>query len=156
MKKVTLIVFVLFTTNLSYSQQQAIIAAGGDATGSGGSYSYSVGQLFLNTSKSSGSLAGGIQQGFEFISNTLELSTIQLKFALYPNPITDYVILASTDASLKNLNYTLHDMLARTISKGQIRESNTKIIMNQLDMGTYILNIYQNNNKLKTFKIIKK
>lgn len=156
MKKITLVVFILFSTHLVYAQQQAIITAGGEATGSGGTSSYSIGQLVLNNSNGSGSVSGGIQQGFEFISSTLELSTIQLKLALYPNPITDYVILALTDASLKNLNYSLYDILARTISKGQINESNIRISMDHLEMGTYILKVYKNNNELKTFKIIKK
>ncbi|MFT5216444.1 MAG: hypothetical protein ACI83H_001567, partial [Glaciecola sp.] len=44
MKKITLVACLLLASQLIYSQQ-TIPATGGDATGSGGSSSYSVGQL---------------------------------------------------------------------------------------------------------------
>ncbi|MFT7084070.1 MAG: hypothetical protein ACJAT0_002567, partial [Nonlabens sp.] len=43
MKKITLVACLLLVTQLMYSQQ-TIPTSGGDATGSGGSSSYTVGQ----------------------------------------------------------------------------------------------------------------
>jgi hypothetical protein len=68
--------------------QEAIPASGGDASGSGGTLSFTVGQLgYSSNSGSNGSVAEGVQQPYE-ISTTvgIELSNISLDFIAYPKP----------------------------------------------------------------------
>ena len=93
MKKMTLVACLLLGTQLIYAQQ-SIPASGADASGSGGSSSYSVGQLVYTTNTGSGSVSQGVQQVFEFqtLSNP-ELTTVKLSAVTYPNPTSDYVIL---------------------------------------------------------------
>ena len=73
----------------------------------------------------------------------------------YPNPTTDFIILALKDANLTGLSYTMYDLLGRLVNKGTVTTSETKIGMKSLPIGVYILRVQQNNKALKTFKIIK-
>ena len=156
MIKTTLVACLLFATELIYSQQ-TIPASGGEATGSGSSSSYSVGQLVYTTNTGSGTVAQGVQQSIElFTLSNLELTTVNLTAVTYPNPTSDYVILEISDASLSHLSYALYDLNGRAVAQGQATQSNTQIDMQSLATGTYVLKVNQNNQELKTFKIIKK
>ena len=84
-----------------------------------------------------------------FIENSLLTIT-------YPNPTTDDVMLTITDSALTNLSYSLIDIQGKVLSNVQITESDTQIRMQHLTTGMYILKLNQNNQALKTFKIIKK
>ena len=156
MKKTTLVACLLFATHLIYSQEN-IPASGGEAAGSGGSSSYSVGQLVYTTNTGSGTVTQGVQQSVELytLSNP-ELTTVNLTAVAYPNPTSDYVVLVISDTNLTNLSYTLYDLQEKVVAKGLTAQVNTQIDMQSLATGTYVLKVNQNNQELKTFKIIKK
>lgn len=156
MKTTTLLVYLLLPTFVMYGQD-AIPASGGAATGSGGSSNYSVGQLVYTTNTGNGTVSQGVQQAIELstLSNP-ELTTLNLKAVTYPNPSTDYVVLNLRDANLTNLSYVLYDLQGRIVTKGQATQSNTQIAVHSLVTGSYVLKVNQNNQELKTFKIIKK
>ena len=157
MIKTTLVALLLFATHSIYSQQ-SVATSGGEATGSGGNSSYSVGQLLYTTySGSNGTISQGIQQSIELYSlSNPEFTGVTSKAIIYPNPTTDYVVLNLEDSNLTNLTYTMYDLQGRIITKGQVEQDVTKIIMQHLEMGAYILKVNQNNKELKIFKIIKK
>ena len=156
MKKTTLVACLLFATHLIYSQEN-IPASGGEAAGSGGSSSYSVGQLVYTTNTGSGTVTQGVQQSVELytLSNP-ELTTVNLTAVAYPNPTSDYVVLVISDTNLTNLSYTLYDLQGKVVAKGLTAQVNTQIDMQSLATGTYVLKVNQNNQELKKFKIIKK
>ena len=141
---------------LTIQAQDAIPVSGGEAAGSGGTVSYSVGQLMYTTNIGSGTVSQGIQQAFEFqtLSNP-ELTTVNLTVVTYPNPTKDFIILKITDSALNNLRYTLFDLNGKAISSGSITESNTQVQLKHLSIGAYILKVSQQNQSLKTFKILK-
>ena len=157
MKNITLIV-VLFCATQLVNAQETIPVSGGEATGAAGTVSYTIGQLiYTNPTTEAGSLNPGIQQSFEFVTlSNPELTTLTLKALTYPNPTTDFIILALKDANLTGLSYTMYDLLGRLVNKGTVATFETKIGMKSLPIGTYILRVQQNNKKMKTFKIIKK
>ena len=92
--------------------QQAITTTGGNTSSSGGSISYSVGQIVYKTNNSSsGSVAQGVQQPYEIsvVSGLEEAQGINLVLSAYPNPATDYVILKVENYKTENLTYQLYD-----------------------------------------------
>ena len=157
MRNTTLVACLLFATQLFYAQQ-TVDASGGDATGSGGSSGYSVGQIVYTThTGSNGTISQGVQQSYEiFTLSNAALSTVNLVATTYPNPTSDYVVLAISDDSLTDLTYALYDIQGKPIAKAIISSKDTQIDMHSLSAGTYLLNVNQNNQKLKSFKIIKK
>ena len=157
MIKTILLTLFFFITQIIFSQE-TLSTSGGNASGLGGSSSFTVGQVFY-TSKSSitGFVSQGVQQAFEIqtLSNP-DLLTVQLKAVTYPNPTTDYVVLKITDTALENLQYTIFDVNGKTIISKKITTSSTKITMKNYSIGMYLLKLTKENQPIKTFKIIKK
>jgi len=84
---ITTALFVLLGTAGLYAQE-TVPATGGDATGSGGSSSYTIGQVVSTTNTgSAGSVAFGVQQNYEISTITgIEITEINLELVAYPNP----------------------------------------------------------------------
>ena len=148
---------VLFCATQLVNAQETISVSAFEAIGSGGTVSYTIGQLvYINPTTAAGSLNQGIQQSIEFVTlSNPELTAVTLKAVTYPNPTTDFIILALTDADLRGVSYTMYDLLGRFVNKGTVTTFETKIGMKSLPIGVYILRVQQNNKALKTFKIIK-
>ncbi len=153
---------VLFSFGISeIKAQTSINATGGDATSSGGSVSYSIGQVFLTTnSGTNGSIAHGVQQPYEIsvITSLEEAKDIQLTVSAYPNPTTDYLTLsidASTPLSIQSMSYQLYDMNGKLLQSEKITSNQTSIAMSNLVTANYVLKVIQENKEIKTFKIIK-
>jgi hypothetical protein len=144
MKNITLIM-VLFCATQLVNAQETISVSAFEAIGSGGTVSYTIGQLvYINPTTAAGSLNQGIQQSIEFVTlSNPELTAVTLKAVTYPN------------ADLRGVSYTMYDLLGRFVNKGTVTTFETKIGMKSLPIGEYILRVQQNNQALKTFKIIK-
>lgn len=147
---------LLLVTHLMYSQE-TISTSGGEATSNEGYSSYSVGQLVYTTHIGNGTVSQGVQQAIElFALSNPELTALTLKAVTYPNPTTDYIILALKGSNFIGLSFEMYDILGRSVAKGKIEQADTHITMQILPSATYILKVNQNNRELKTFKIIKK
>ena len=159
-KKLVLSAVILLSLGVTGLQaQQTITAAGGDGSGSGGSVSYTVGQVIYHTNAgTNGSESQGVQQPFEIsvITAVPEAKDISLEFLVYPNPATDYVILKTGTYEVKNLSYVLYDIGGRLLGHDKIQSSETNISMQAFLPSTYILKVIDNNKVIKIFKIIKK
>jgi hypothetical protein len=152
MIKKILLALLLFVSYGMHAQE-TIAVSGGEALGSGGKSSYTVGQAFYTTN---GSITQGVQQAYEFqtLSN-LTLTSLVLKAVMYPT--SDYIMLKISEKSaIKNLRYTLSDLNGKSIANENISSINTPIKMQYLSIGMYLLKVSQNNKEIKTFKIIKK
>jgi hypothetical protein len=157
--KLTALLLLGIGFNQGYAQQ-ATTAAGGDASGSGGSVAYSVGQIVYTTNtSSSGSVAQGVQQAYEIsITTGLAETGINLNLTAYPNPTTNYLMLqidASAALSNQSMSYQLYDISGKLLESNTIVANSTTIKMEQLATGNYFLKVSQNNTLVKTFKIIK-
>jgi hypothetical protein len=138
--------------------QESMNTTGGDASGSAGSLSYSVGQAVYQTHTStSGSVAEGVQQPYE-ISVVLakrEAVGITLSVSAYPNPTTDNLTLSVEAFELSNVSYQLFDINGRILQNGKIASELTSIAMGNLVSATYFIKVVKDNKEIKTFKIIK-
>lgn len=158
MKTTQLLYCLLFVTFVSNAKaQNAIVSSGGNASGSGGSASYSVGQLvYTNASGTNGSVSEGIQQPIEILTLGIDnFPDISLGITVYPNPATSSVILKSGNTKLENAEYLLFDMNGKQIAHQNITNSETRISMKNLKVAIYFLHVMNGNKVLKTFKIIK-
>lgn len=154
MKKTISGIFV-FTTFFGYCQSN-VVATGGNATGTGGAQSYTVGQIdYINSSSSSGNTNQGVQQPFEFYNNSasIEESTL-LGINLYPNPTNEFIVI-SLNSIPEQLTYKLTDISGRLIAKGAILSTETTIDVRDLSAGTYHLSIIQKNQQFQSIKIVK-
>jgi len=138
--------------------QNAIPASGGNASGSGGTSSYTVGQVVYTTfTGTNGSAAQGVQQPFEIsiITAIEEAKDISLEIVVYPNPATDFIKLKIENYEVKNLRYQLYDINGSLLQDNKIVGNETNIVMSNYMSATYFLKVTDNNKLIKTFKIIK-
>jgi len=138
--------------------QQANPATVGQAAGSGGTVCYTVGQVFyLTHSAATGSIAQGIQQPYEIsvLSGIQEVPGITLTCSVYPNPVSDLLILRMESDDLNKLSALLFDMNGKLIETTKIRSQETELMMGHRVAGTYFLKVVQNQKGVKSFKIIK-
>jgi len=140
--------------------QEAIPATGGNASGSGGSASYSVGQVVYQTNTgTNGSVAEGVQQPYEISVVTAldETEGITLQYSAYPNPANDLVTLnINTSLGIQNMAYQLYDFSGKLLEESKITGNETDVLMKNLVSSTYFLKIIENNKEVKIFKIVKK
>jgi len=142
--------------------QESVNATGGNASGSGGTVSYSVGQVVYTTNiGTNGSVAQGVQQPYEIsvVTGLEEAKGINLTVSAYPNPTTDYLTLevdASTTLSIQSMAYQLYDMQGKLLQNEKITSNQASIVMSNLVPATYFVKVTESNKEVKTFKIIKK
>lgn len=158
-KKLKLSAILLLGLGLTGLQaQESVNATGGDASGSGGSASYSVGQVVYTTNTgANGSVAQGVQQPFEIpvVTGLEEAKGINLSVSVYPNPTTDYLTLQVKEFDFSNLYFQLYDMNGKLLQSEKITSNQTSIVMSNLVPATYFVKVVQGNKEVKTFKIIK-
>lgn len=138
--------------------QQDLPAMGSDASGSGGSVSYSVGQVTYTTNTSlNGSVAQGVQQPYEIsvVLNVNKPFEIELDLSSYPNPTRDLLNLKVGNHNDMNLTYQLIDISGKLLLENKINDNETDIVMSDFPVATYFLRISGNDKEIKTFKIIK-
>ena len=160
MKNIILIFITVFSLSFftELQAQQSIVSSGVNASGSGGSVSYSVGQLVYTTNiGTNGSVAQGVQQPFEIsvIIGIEDAKGISLTCVAYPNPTSGNLILKVADYDTENLMYQLFDLNGKLLESKKTENNETKISMENLSSAIYFLKIIQGNKEIKTFKIIK-
>ena len=151
------LIFLFCVIGVNAIAQEAVLAAGGDAAGSGGSSSYSVGQILYTTDSSGdGSIAKGVQQPFEISTIVgVKLTRIHLDLIVYPNPTTDILTLKIDEVSLSTLSFQLYDLHGKMLKSEKIKGDRTRITMKNLPPATYFLKVLNEQEEVKVFKIIK-
>ena len=147
----------LFSCVSALHAQEAVLSTGGDASGAGGTASYSIGQVVYTTnSGTNGSVAQGVQQSYT-ISTTIgnELTHINLELRAYPNPTTDLLTLNIDNYDHEKLTYALYDVRGKLVESNQVNSSSTVIKMEGMATSTYFLTVSEGEQLVKTFKIIK-
>jgi hypothetical protein len=148
----------LFGYGTTIIAQNTIPATGGNGSGSGGSLSYTVGQIVYTTNTgTNGSSAQGVQQPYEIsvVTSVKEALDISIEFVVYPNPATDFIKLNIKNYEVDNLSYQLYDINGNLLQNNKVEGNETNISMQTLTPSTYILRVTDNNKVIKTFKIIK-
>lgn len=154
--KIFIICFLVWGAK-NLKAQEAVTVAGGDATGTGGTAAYSVGQVgYTNISSASGSIDQGVQQSY-IISSTGENTNpdINLMISVYPNPSISFMRLKVENHDLQNLSFQLFDVQGNLLINKKITNAETSIAMSEFASGNYVLKVTDNKSELKTFKINK-
>ena len=158
MKNLHILYIIVCICSLTTNAQTSVHTTGGTATGSGGSATYSVGQIaYTNVNGSNGSVNHGVQQPTEFFVLDVD-DYLDTNFGIrtYPNPTSDNLQLTIENLTANDVSYYLYDVHGRTLMHQKINELETTIAMQSLPSALYFLKITENNRTIKTLKIIKK
>jgi hypothetical protein len=139
--------------------QETITVTGGNASNSGGSVSYTVGQILYNTFLgTNGYIVQGVQQPFEISVVTAIENTddINLKYIIYPNPTSGSIKMVLESNDYENLRCRLYDINGILLRDRKVESSETEISMENLSSSVYFLKVIKNNVEFKVFKIVKR
>ncbi len=151
-----LLAFLLSFSAIGQTAHQVLSATGGDATGTGGSVAYSVGQIVYSTSTgSTGSVAQGVEQAYEISSVGIKETALNISLSIFPNPTSDFLTLKVEDYNNETLSFDLLDEQGKLVLNEQITNQETQVAMSTLARGSYFINVVQTNKKIQTFKVIK-
>ena len=143
----------------SLHAQTALSATGGEASGGGGSASYTVGQVFYtdNVGTNGNSIAQGVQQPYEIsvVTGIYEAKDINLSVSAYPNPTTNYLTVKVENYETVNLQYMVFDINGKLLQTVKATGDETKIKTNNLTPANYFVKVIDNKKEIKVFKIIK-
>lgn len=154
-----LITLIILTFITFYSDgQEATISTGSNITGSGGKISYSVGQVaFITHSGVNGSVAAGVQQAYEIsvLTEAENTKDIKLSYSVYPNPTTNILFLQVDTYKFEGLSFRLYDISGTLLDTQIIESGKTTIAMSEYVSAIYFLHVSENQETVKTFKIVK-
>jgi len=138
--------------------QKCIHAAGGEAGGSGGSVSWSLGQVACSDwSDAGGIVTEGVQQPYEiFIMPGLQEFQSNPACLVFPNPTSGNLNLKILDPELKNISLRIYDTKGRQLRNLKVTAKETTIPMDDLKTNTYYLCIQEKDQPVMTYKILKK
>ena len=137
--------------------QESANSSGGNASGSGGTVAYSIGQVFYTSnSGSSGTVDQGVQHAYEIYSVGINETNLNISLTAFPNPTTENLTLQISDFINEKLFYQLYDLQGKLLTSGQVTAKQTQINTSSLPSATYFINVVnQENIKVQSFKIIK-
>jgi hypothetical protein len=137
---------------ISANAQRTTVASGGNASGSGGSVSYTIGQMDYTTNTgSTGSAMQGVQQPYEIIP----ISSTEQNISAFPNPTDGLITLSFENYPLINTTYQIYDEHGRLLQSNKINLEQTTIDLTEFATAIYFLKIQDGAKELKVFKIFK-
>jgi hypothetical protein len=150
---IPIVVFISF--GFSSFGQNALSAAGGHFKSSGGSTSFTVGQVAYVLKKGTGSyLNEGVQQVYTKKTTPIEELVYLKEVQLYPNPTQEtFNLIISTKEDVQ-VRYTIMDYLGKEIRNGNILSEKSEISLRDLPSGNYFISL-KSKKENRIFKIVK-
>lgn len=147
----------LSITMMPVQAQNGTTVSGGKASGTGGTQSFSVGQVACTTN---GVVSAGVQQTYivSTVTAVEEAKSIDLVVVAYPNPVTNnlrLIVKSSCLYKLESLRYQVYDNTGKIIQTGNFSHNDSQIDMSRLKPESYFVGIFHNEKELRSFKIIK-
>lgn len=153
MKKLLCFLFYL-TTSISLFSQEVIASQGNSYANANGSIDFTMGEVVIATIST---VSNALTQGFHQTKlGVLAVEDFDLIYQAqaYPNPTPD---LLNLEIQLfEGLKYEIYDMQGRQLGFSSIENRFTEVSFKQFAIGLYMLVVLnENNQKLKTYRIIK-
>lgn len=138
--------------------QVALPTSGGNAAGTGGSVSYTIGQVaYTSVSGTTGSVEQGIQLPYKIslVTGLEGTDGITLLYTVYPNPTTNFITLKVEDFKTAGLTYQLIDLTGKQLETKKVKAIETSIDMSYLAPAVYLLKVIDDHREVRIFKIFK-
>ncbi|MFD1551592.1 hypothetical protein DNU06_03195 [Putridiphycobacter roseus] len=153
-----LVLITALSSRIAFCQSNTV-ACGGEASGSGGTVSYSVGQIdYMTVDNNSEVITQGVQQPAEIFDidvNSADSYQTSINAVVFPNPSSKLIHLKISDYDIDGLYYRLYNFQGKIVLEAKLNTDQTSINLENLSAGSYYLNIQKEGQILKNFKLIK-
>lgn len=151
--------FIISVLTMVAMAQSDVVPVGGTATGSGGTVTYTVGQLAVQRAENGDKyVIEGVQQPYEIQTVGVDnYPGISLDAIIFPNPTQHFVQLRISNYEIPSYGLTaqLYDANGRLLRIYTVADFETKMDMEEFPTATYQLRIMNQSQLLKTFKVVK-
>ena len=145
---------ILYFTFDSFGQN-AVSTTGGHIKSTGGSTSFTVGQVAYVLKKGNGSyLNEGVQQIYTKKTTPIEELVYLKEVQLYPNPTHETMTLILSSKEDVQVRYTIMDNLGKEIRNGNILSEKSEISLRDLPSGNYFISL-KSKKEIRIFKMVK-
>lgn len=158
MKNQNLIIFLLVSLSTNILRAQlSVNSTGSNASGTGGSVSYSVGQMVYTSHQGlNGSVSQGVQQAYKITDlSTIDADIINISITFYPNPTSDLLTLFIDNQEIENFTYQLYDLHGKFLKSEKILTKLTNISLVNFFPSNYFVRVYHGNREVKVIQITK-
>lgn len=158
MKNIILPLLVLAFYAPGVLAQESVNSAGGNAVGSGGSASFSIGQVaYIYAGGSGGSVSQGVQHAYDISIVGEKENKDEIALNAFPNPTQDALNIEMKNYDGQKYTLQLLDAAGKLLRSMSVNSSLTTIQMQDFPSAPYFVNIINANNKsVKSFRIVKK
>ena len=154
-KKSILPLVLLMSCGFCSFAQNVISSTGGHFKTTGGSTSFTVGQVAYVLKKGNGSyLNEGVQQVYTKKTTPIEELVYLKEVQLYPNPTQETMTLILSSMEDVQVRYTIMDYLGKEIRNGNILSEKSEISLRDLPSGNYFISL-KSKKEIRIFKMIK-
>lgn len=153
-----LAILILLLPPSRLSAQESVNSAGGEATGLGGSASYSTGQVvFTAISSATGTVVQGVQQPWEIfvypgIDEQIERNEPAIVF---PNPTNGLVTIKIQDESWEKCMVSLWDNQGQMLLQCEFNDRQFDMDLSLYARSVYFIRITSAEGNIKVFRIVK-
>jgi len=152
-KNILLLIVVLLS--VSISAQEVIATQGASYSNTNNSIDFTIGEVVIATLTNTNNV---LTQGFHQTNLTVlavDDFDINYQARVFPNPAEDFLQLDIQN--FEGLNYKIYTLLGKELAYAKINKKNTDVNLGNYAKGLYFLAILnENNQKLKTYRILKK
>ena len=136
--------------------QTSVNAAGGEASGSGGVASFTIGEtIFTDPSGDGGISSQGVQQTYDISTGIDELASVELLLNIFPNPASSTVTLSIAEPNVTDFRYRMYDLNGKLLLENRVQADLSLIPIENYPDATYLLEVLLDNRPVKSFTIIK-
>lgn len=142
------------------SSQESLNTSGGEAIGTGGSVSYSVGQVaYTYIPGTTGNINEGVQQSYVEIMVNTETPQFDISIRLFPNPTVAYTSVEINDFDsaydLSDFSCHVFSIYGHLLMSETMASPVTRLNTSMLTSGMYLVKVNFQNQPIKTFRFIK-
>ncbi|MFM2207810.1 MAG: hypothetical protein RL213_1785 [Bacteroidota bacterium] len=141
---------------LASEGQQATTTSGGNASGQGGTVSYTVGEVAASfSSGSNGQVAAGVQQPYLIQSVGIRPLPNHFLTDVYPNPTTSDLTLTVSDFQSNRLSCKVIDALGQTVLNRELEGPQTLLQTGHLPASVYYVQVLEGDRIVRSFRVVK-
>jgi hypothetical protein len=156
----TILIFCCFLLQGQTIQNEVISSVGESSTTSSTNVSWTIGEPIIETgSNTTNILTQGFHQSYFIVTSIEEnLSIIDFKLVLYPNPTAGMIQLYYSLGDEEELEYRFISINGKELDSGNLlRETELQLDLREYESALYFLNVYSKENQqlIKSYKVQK-
>jgi hypothetical protein len=147
----------LFLTVISSYGQELVSTSSGDCANTTYQLSWSIGEPISETfAQSNKIVTQGFQQSKLIITSIKTVSGFNYSVGVFPNPTVDVINLKIDKGDFSKIKCVIYNLNGDLVINQSFNSTGLQVNLEKFPSATYIMRIFENNNEIQTFKIVKK